>query len=65
MLMTHAIAEDLSTNPDLSVAQQTIQVPTESDNGLSENTKWENESSGPLSSENTTEKLITVIKKVK
>ncbi|XP_055305686.1 zinc finger protein 512B-like [Sitodiplosis mosellana] len=61
VLMTHAI-EDLPTNPDVS---QTFPIPIETaDNGLSDGEQWGNESPGPLSSEKTEEKLITMIKKV-
>lgn len=61
VLMTHAI-EDLPTSPD---ADQTFPIPTETaDNGLSDGDQWENEGSGPLSSEKTEQKLITNIKKV-
>lgn len=61
VLMTHAI-EDLPANPE---AAQTFPIPIgTADNGLSENDQWESESPGPLSSEKTEEKFVTMIKKV-
>lgn len=63
VLMTHAI-EDLPANPEEA---QTFQFPggiSDPSDGLPDGDHLDNESPGPLSSEKTEEKLVTVIKKV-